>query len=412
MLHPELKAIAFKSRYITDDLDFSDNYYAPALSASTQLRLVISDWKHLRDMFSPSSLAEFINRDGKISIIFLIQVSEQERETLKITSDERIIIESFTYKWNSFFTPENQDETVTILFNLIAEGKIEIQIVNGSNIYDSNLLSFLKSGVRLFTDDHGNALCFQNHVSDFNFDSITNEEMQSCIVHRSWGDLEESNVTQSVSEQFERVMNRSFKDIITYDIPEDILYSLKWRPDKKHITKLPMQHQTTALENWVANGRRGIFKHATGTGKTFTAICAIRDALDRGQSVLILVPSRELLKQWKRELDSSIKDIDIKYLICGDNNNSWKKNNLLHLYTQHSSTMKMITISTMDTACKNDFIKKVASGKHLFLLVDEVHRIGSPVRQNTMKIDATERLGLSATPERHSDSDGTKAILN
>ena len=36
--------------------------------------------------------------------------------------------------------------------------------------------------------------------------------------------------------------------------------------------KIPMPHQERALESWRANGNKGIFKHATGSGKTFTAL--------------------------------------------------------------------------------------------------------------------------------------------
>lgn len=113
-----------------------------------------------------------------------------------------------------------------------------------------------------------------------------------------------------------------------------------------------------ALENWVSNGRRGILEHATGSGKTFTAICAIRDALDRDKSVLVLVPSKELLRQWKTEIEDNIKDIPVRYLMCGDGFNSWKTNNTLQLWTRPSDTQKKITIAIMDTAC----------GDHLFAM--------------------------------------------
>ena len=45
------------------------------------------------------------------------------------------------------------------------------------------------------------------------------------------------------------------------------------------------------------------------------------------------------------------------------------------------------------------------------LVADEVHRIGSPVRRNILNINAGERLGLSATPIRYGDPDGTSAIF-
>jgi superfamily II DNA or RNA helicase len=69
-----------------------------------------------------------------------------------------------------------------------------------------------------------------------------------------------------------------------------------------------------ALETWVKNNRRGIFEHATGSGKTFTAMCAIHDAFKRNEVVLVLVPSRDLLKQWDRELRETL--LEDKITIC------------------------------------------------------------------------------------------------
>ena len=54
-------------------------------------------------------------------------------------------------------------------------------------------------------------------------------------------------------------------------------------------------HQGAALSSWEARGRRGILEHATGSGKTFTAISAIRDALGKGEVPFVLVPSELLL---------------------------------------------------------------------------------------------------------------------
>ena len=52
--------------------------------------------------------------------------------------------------------------------------------------------------------------------------------------------------------------------------------------DGRGRTLLP--HQAAGLAAWKANGRRGILEFATGSGKTFMALTAIREALIRGRS--------------------------------------------------------------------------------------------------------------------------------
>jgi superfamily II DNA or RNA helicase len=48
----------------------------------------------------------------------------------------------------------------------------------------------------------------------------------------------------------------------------------------------------------------------------------------------------------------------------------------------------------------------------MFLVADEVHRLGAPQARNVFTLDSGPRLGLSATPERAGDHIGTQAILS
>ena len=196
------------------------------------------------------------------------------------------------------------------------------------------------------------------------------------------------------------------------EISTEISLTKKWRSDKKSKKKSPREHQIKALENWVKHNRRGILEHATGSGKTYTAICAIRDALNRGQTVLVLVPSKELLRQWEKEILENISDIPLSILLCGDGNTSWREGDTLSLWTRKGKGQNKITIAIMDTACSDLFVHKVSAGEQLLLVADEVHRIGSPERRNILNINAGERLGLSATPIRYGDPEGTSAVFN
>lgn len=165
------------------------------------------------------------------------------------------------------------------------------------------------------------------------------------------------------------------------------------------------------MNDWENHSRRGVLKHATGSGKTFTAICAIADALKRGETVLVLVPSKELLYQWRIDLEKSISTQDINFLLCGDGNNTWRKPQELAKWTRANSSINKIIIAIMSTASSEEFYSNVEAGNHLFLVADEVHNLGSAKRRNVFNINAGARLGLSATPERYGDREGTEAIF-
>lgn len=187
--------------------------------------------------------------------------------------------------------------------------------------------------------------------------------------------------------------------------------ALKWKPGSGSQARTPRKHQTNALEAWEKNGRRGIFEHATGSGKTFTAMCAINNALKRNETVLVLVPSRDLLKQWNKELRETLTEIEVLYLLCGDNNSEWKKGEKLASWSRKSKDTHRIIIATMDTASSNDFIKRLSQGEHLMMVADEMHRMGSPKRRKILSIDSGARLGLSATPRRYGDPEGTRDLF-
>lgn len=86
-------------------------------------------------------------------------------------------------------------------------------------------------------------------------------------------------------------------------------------------------------------------------------MCAIHDAFKRDEVVLIFVPSRDLLKQWDRELRETLLEDKIYYLLCGDNNNEWKKPGTLSSWTSDGGSTHRIILATMDTACSDDFVK-------------------------------------------------------
>ena len=69
-------------------------------------------------------------------------------------------------------------------------------------------------------------------------------------------------------------------------------------------------------------------------------------------------------------------------------------------------------LATVQTARSHAFRNGITSGSHLFIVADEVHRLGSSVNRTLLDESLFgPRLGLSATPERAGDAVGTSALL-
>lgn len=169
-------------------------------------------------------------------------------------------------------------------------------------------------------------------------------------------------------------------------------------------------HQAAGLSSWAAHERRGILAFATGAGKTFTALIAMREAIDQNEIPVVVLPDRVLFDQWVGEVKRGLSDLKVGVLKAGAGFSSWR--DIFRDWTSPGGPPRLI-LATIQTASSADFLTRIRGGPHLTLVVDEVHRAGS--RKNSKILDkqifAGARLGLSATPERFGDPVGTEKIL-
>ena len=177
----------------------------------------------------------------------------------------------------------------------------------------------------------------------------------------------------------------------------------------------PRQYQITAFNNWKANGQRGLFAMATGTGKTITSLNCLYEIYKHSgyYKALILVPTVTLVDQWEIECRKFKFDNIIK--VCSKNH-SWK-NEIDRLKAteavQRGSKLSYIIISTYASYGKVDVFQELNefSRKQLLLIADEAHNMGAPnISNKLIGIPYLRRIGLSATPDRQFDDLGNKRI--
>ncbi|SDY08951.1 DEAD/DEAH box helicase [Halopenitus persicus] len=135
-------------------------------------------------------------------------------------------------------------------------------------------------------------------------------------------------------------------------------------------------YQREALDAWTDADRRGVVELPTGAGKTVVAIAAMAD---RDRPTLVVVPTIDLLEQWRSELEREF-DVPIGQFGGGQ------------------QRREPITVSTYDSA----YLKADDVGESFGLVVfDEVHHLGGEgYRDIARLLPAPERLGLTATFER------------
>lgn len=172
-------------------------------------------------------------------------------------------------------------------------------------------------------------------------------------------------------------------------------------------------YQEAAIQHWLENGCRDIWAMATGTGKTLTAIHAIRRlrqrASDRSLLLVIVVPSTVLVDQWKQQLQYE----DFLNLISAFGSVSQWETDLIRTIRSVAAGRASSAIVATHEAFKKHIshrIDQVAS--QTMLIVDEVHSIGTESGLAALPTLVPWRLGLSATPLRQYDADGSESLLN
>ena len=179
----------------------------------------------------------------------------------------------------------------------------------------------------------------------------------------------------------------------------------------------PRDYQKQAFENWKANGQKGLFAMATGTGKTITSLNCLLEINNRlgYYKAIILVPTITLVEQWEIECKKFNFSTIIK--VCSKYNN-WKSavaNLRLLEMTNPDNKLSYIIISTYASFVRSNVFMELNQfpPKKLLLIADEAHNMGSGLMADRMPgIKYLRRIGLSATPERQFDEEGNRKLMD
>lgn len=173
----------------------------------------------------------------------------------------------------------------------------------------------------------------------------------------------------------------------------------------------PRDYQVKAYENWVDNNYSGVFAMATGTGKTITSLnCVLQEFKKENKyNVIILVPSIALLNQWEQE----VKMFNFRNILKIGGGNKWEKG--LANFVSNISWgihLDIVILSTYRSFESDKFQKYFQKIQDNFTLIaDEAHNLGAnQSKKRLQEISPLKRIGLSATPKRVYDPNGTDAI--
>jgi superfamily II DNA or RNA helicase len=386
------------------------------------------------------SLRTFVSGGGRIRLICSPVLSGDDVEALSVgysAKSESEFADGVLTDLRRLLALPHMVKPTKVLATLVAAGVVEMKVawVGEESVGRGRRLFHDKVGI--FIDSLGNRVAFKGSMNETWPGLAADGNLESVDVYASWRDGADATRISDEVDYFQRLWQGTYPGVRVLPFPDvaaeelrdlaevsgweeyvdeisiEIETAVRWSADRGPGARRPHPHQVAALAAWTERGRRGIFEHATGSGKTFTALCAIRDSLERGEVTLVLVPSELLLEQWKSELMATFADADLQLLVCGGGNRGWAEDGRLRLWSRpEAGGSPRVVLSTMQTAVSDDFRRLLRDGDHLFLVADEVHRLGSTVHQTLLGVHSGPRLGLSATPRRAGDPEGTTAIFD
>ncbi len=425
-----LKNIEIKKNYDSDKDDLLKDFFIPVLSTAVLYRRLAGFFSS--GIFSAASrgIKELIDNNGKMQLIIGVQVNEEDYLMLKkIVKESKELPEKYiTNKIDNleeFLKSEHVEAMGWMILNNLLD--IKFAVTNRGGIFH------MKVGI--VTDKNGDSLSFSG--SDNETPSGWKHNVEEFKVFRKWIDSE-ADYFNADEEKFNRFWNDKGNNVTIFELPKAIKEKIvKSVPKEQSDLKIfknennldsniylntPVEiklrpHQKEAIKKWENNSYKGILAMATGSGKTKSALYAVKNLLNNDKSlcVIIAVPFGHLINQWITN-DIRLQFPDISIIEASSENTKWRSQLKLMLEGYSKNITKVFFIvTTYATLSSDDFINiflhKYNNNLNYFLIADEVHNLGAKETQRAMLVEYNYRMGLTATPKRHFDDLGTDKII-
>jgi superfamily II DNA or RNA helicase len=431
-----LASLPLHTEYRKGKDDIAQDFYLPCMRVADRYDRAVGFFNSAIYVIAWPSLKDFVARKGQMRLVCSPVLPPQDIEAIDAGYSARFEEENAQKMREDIrymLAAPYLHKPTAVLAAMIGMGVIDVRIAFMKKTSEHRRLFHDKLG--LFYDGFGNVVSFKGSMNETWAGLSADGNLESVDVFLSWEHSREASRVRENQIYFDRlwegkveaegVIVKPFPEIargellnasdskqwpdLVDEICREIEAAEKFETKRAATGKVLRPHQSGALTGWEGQGRRGILEHATGSGKTFTAIAAMRDAFRRQEVPLIVVPSELLLDQWNDEILENLQDVAPHILRCGAGHSKWRDDGLIGPWTRSGSDKPRMVLSTMQTAAMPEFRAAVRQGAHLFLVADEVHRLGSPNHQQLLALDTGPRLGLSATPRRAGDPLGIVA---
>jgi superfamily II DNA or RNA helicase len=321
-----------------------------------------------------------------------------------------------------------QEETRNTLAWLVADGMLDFLIAVPR---DRRSAGDYHDKVGLFADEQGDRVAFHGSFNDSIQGSLNGEAFS---VFRSWDSGQAVYVGKHERRLADLVANHNtqFEVFAIPDAERESLIRLRttvFRPyhlatntaNGRMVTDVSAPicpynlhgYQKRAIDEWLKHDCSGLWEMATGTGKTITSLAGATAVFSKKRrlAMAVLVPYLHLLDQWEQEA----RTFGYDPVLCSSAHGHWYPRASSRIDDFKSGATAHVTLMAVHATASSDAFQKLLCRLPrdcLLLVADEVHSLGSAKLRNALSGHADLRLGLSATPRRWFDEEGTQLLLS
>lgn len=428
-----LNSLDLKLSYRSGADHLVDAFLTPCLKEAVSYQRAAGYFTSKGLSLAARGVASLAARGGKLQLVVSPHLESEDVAALqKALHQPKEILKSIISKDLKDLENSLEKDRLNALAWLAASRLLEIRIALRVNEAKQISRGLYHEKVGILTDEAGNQVAFSGSSNETAGGLL--ENFESIEVFCSWkGDAER---IANKCNDFEALWNNETEGLQILEFsdaaaellerfrnpanpPEGISLDLVSEPRATQNFVPPRwlelhDYQEAAIQAWAKNGGRGILAMATGAGKTLTALSLASRVAKKNQPlvIIILCPFINLCNQWIDEIDG----FNLQAIPCYEGRKRWEER-LREAYQSLSAGLSSVVaiVTTNRTYQSDAFQAQIAhrlNTQHHLLIADEVHNLGAKKIQNVLHEDIKLRVGLSATPERHHDPEGTSTLFD
>jgi superfamily II DNA or RNA helicase len=409
------QSLQLQRHYDSDSTDVLLEFYRPLLSESRRYDRAVGYFSSSTFRSCAVELASFITNGGEIRLVIGCLTQSADVEALRFDKkelEERERLEIRREIELYLIQLEGEDPKAAQTFSkMVQSGVVKVKFaVRERGIYHE------KFGI--FEDELGIKVAFIGSLNETSAALSHGVNHESISVYQSLEPEIYAAYGRGLESRFANLWEGKANKTRIYELDEHSLELIKRVASNeagvprdgmpRTLERLPEKfelrdYQNEAIKKWKENKYRGILAMATGTGKTLTAIGAIKRFREKvkGGLVVITVPYQNLAVQW---IDA-LQDQGLETISVFDSYQAWyEKVKTLFSASLYSEAVDMPCLVCVERTFKDDRfqglvnILKDAKQKNHLLVVDECHHFNGPEHIGKLPNLFRLRLGLSATP--------------